>query len=175
MDRLDHQDQPPPAQAPRQATNEERPRVAHAPDADVQQRRAGDRRVKDLGPPAGLEERRRGPRRVSDVPKPTCPRPGCNSSTSVVVRSRPRYATRDGDDAYHRMRVCAECGKPFPTTERLDDEQWARMLASENRAAAPGAGGASTAAASSEATKGRRPSNAAPARRGKRSADTGER
>jgi hypothetical protein len=107
--------------------------------------------VDDRGPLPDIGERRQGPRRASDVPKPACP--WCGASTSTVARARPKYATLASDDGYHRMRLCAECLRQFPTTERVNVDRFARLRAAVDRAAARVAGSLSSVLAPSSRMK----------------------
>lgn len=76
----------------------------------------GDRRRRDVGPP-GVERRRGAPgRRATDALKMSCP--FCGASESHVVRSHGSVTT----DRVRRRRQCAECGRRFPTSERVDRE-----------------------------------------------------
>lgn len=85
---------------------------------------SGDRRRQDLGPPRGQRERRVTPsgRRASDALKMACPH--CGASVSAVVRSRGGVVA----DKVGRRRECAECGRRFPTSERVDRELLEREL-----------------------------------------------
>lgn len=89
----------------------------------VEERRSGiERRGGDVGPPTGVVERRQR-RQASDVMKPPCP--WCGSSTSAVYRSKPSFVA---DDTYRRRRQCADCGRDWPTAERLDVNAFAIEL-----------------------------------------------
>lgn len=112
---------PPPAgQAPRQGAIG---RSDVSQDAQDRRLPGGQRRRQDLGPPSGVGERRQATRRATDVPKPSCP--WCGSSSSTVYRSKALLQA----DAYRRRRVCADCGRTWPTRETLDVEQFERELA----------------------------------------------
>lgn len=53
--------------------------------------------------------------------------PFCGASESLILRSRGLVT----DDRVGRRRQCAECGRRFPTSERLNREVLERELADE--------------------------------------------
>jgi hypothetical protein len=119
-------------QAPRPAAHGGHHGLTHPPTIGAPQRRLerrqdGDRRQVDVGPPAGLEDRRVAGRRSSDVPKPKCP--FCGASDSTVCKTPRRAPARS--DKYDRRRECTECGRRFPTEEKLDLRRFERELALE--------------------------------------------
>jgi len=81
------------------------------------ERRRGERRRVDVGPPAGVNDRRVDERRATPY------RPGlkmecanCGGSDSVVTNSRPTSTK----EAIRRRRECVSCGTRFTTYERND-------------------------------------------------------
>jgi DNA-directed RNA polymerase subunit M/transcription elongation factor TFIIS len=95
--------------------------AAVATEQEPKDARKGDRRRVDQGPPDGVE-RRQATRRATDALKMACP--FCGASESAVVRSRGALAV----DQIVRRRECAQCGKRFPTFERVDKAALMREL-----------------------------------------------
>lgn len=74
----------------------------------------GDRRRRELGPPEREPERRTGATRGLKMACPFC---GCSESS--IERSKGLITKAD---RVRRRRQCVECGRRFPTTERVDYE-----------------------------------------------------